>query len=166
MRCVVAGPREREFLKALLDYDLCSGCGRAIDEVPKVRLCFSPSTGRLRYVDDGAEPIMTVRASDMHVIPRRPLAEVLHRLLPYPRLRVVVVDEVAMDVACSHTLFARHVLYLDPELRSGDEALLVDESDNLLGIATLRLGFHETMFFTRGPAGILRERVVNCEDQE
>jgi len=143
----------------LLDYNLVPGAGNALDYFDTLELCFSETTAKLRYVKSEWGTIMTIRAGDMHVIPRIPLALTLQRIVPHPKLRVVVADEIADDIPEGGTVFSRHIIEIDSELRAGDEALLVNEHDRLIGVVTLRLSPQEILFFTQGAAGILRERI-------
>lgn len=160
-----ASDTDKDFLKMLLDYSLAPGAGNAIDYFDSLELCFSETTAKLRYVKSKQGTIMTIRAGDMHVIPRIPLALALHKVIPYPKLRVVVVSEIADDISEGGTVFSRHIIEIDDELRAGDEALLVDEHDRLIGIITLRLSPQEILFFTRGAAGVLRERIEKVLEQ-
>lgn len=86
-------------------------------------------------------------------------AERLRAALEEPLGRVYVMNDVAPFIAEGGTAFAKHVVRVDPEVRAGDEVLLVDEDDNLLGTGKARLGGVEMLSFETGPAVDSREGV-------
>lgn len=106
----------------------------------------------------GNEIAFTLRASDYVVIPHPPLARLLHRYAPFPRYRIVVVEEMARDVLEGYTVFARHVIQCDEDVRRGDEVLIVDEHDNLLACARALLDCEAMITCTRGAAASIRFR--------
>jgi len=120
--------------------------------------CFSKITNNLRLIlSDDREPIATIRASNGAIIPKLRLAFEIKALIPYPQMRVVVVNEMSSEVKGS--VFARHVIFVDPEIRAGDEVLVVDENDTLIGVGRALLNSDEMMQFIRGVAVKLREMV-------
>jgi predicted RNA-binding protein (TIGR00451 family) len=156
-----ATDEEVEVLRALADYQFGLGVGAAVIPArPLLRV--SRRTGRVRAVIDPVEGVVfTVRASTYTLVPTVLGATRLHRALPFPRLRCVVVNEVADEVVARRsTVFSRHVLLIDESLRPGDEVLVVDESDRLLCVGTLRLSPAEVMEFIRGAAIRVRACVV------
>jgi len=157
----VATDEEVEVLRAIADYQFGLGVGAAvIPDKPLLRV--SRRTGRVRAVVDPEEGVLfTVRASTYTLIPTILGATRLRRALPFPRLRCVVVNEVADEVVARRsTVFSRHVLLIDESLRPGDEVLVVDESDRLLCVGTLKLSPTEVMEFIRGAAIRVRACVV------
>ncbi|MEM4435221.1 MAG: PUA domain-containing protein, partial [Sulfolobales archaeon] len=89
-------------------------------------------------------------------------ALLLHRAAKYPRLRCVVVSDVVKDlVERGSSVFSRHIMYLDEELRAGDEVLVVDESDKLLCTGTLKLSPLEVLEFIRGSAVRIRACILD-----
>jgi len=125
-------------LKALLEYQFGKGAGRLLDGYVKVRR--SPSTGRVREVYADGLLVGTVRASDGFFVPSFEGAEKLLRVLPYPRLRVVVPDDIAEFTAMGRTVFCKHVIDIDPEIRPGDEVFVVNTSGRLVALGKAVLG--------------------------
>lgn len=110
------------------------------------------STGRLRYLYAGKERLATVRAGDGMLTLSMLGAERLHSALPAPRLRVVVSDEAAPFIARGGNVFARHVVAVDPEVRAGEELLVVDGQDRLLATGRAALSPEEMLQIRRGAA--------------
>lgn len=83
-------------------------------------------------------------------------AELLHAVLRPPRLRVTVSEEVAPLVATGRTVFAKHVVVADPEIRPAEEILVVDPHDKLLASGKALLNGREMVAFKTGVAVVVR----------
>ncbi len=153
-----ASKEELSFLRVILNYQL--GENIAHEVIPEGTLLkISRNTGKIReiFTPEGV-PIASVVAATYTLNLKLYAARRIKELLPFPRLRVVVVNEVAEDVVENEsTVFARHVLMIDEELRAGDEVLVVDESDRLLCVGRLVLSPAEVLHFIRGAAVKVRE---------
>ncbi len=110
------------------------------------------STKRLRYLYSGKERIATVRANDGLLTLSLVGAKRLHGFFAAPRLRVAVSGEAAPFVATGGNVFARHVIAVDPEIRAGEEVLVVDGQDRLLATGRAVLAPEEMLQIKRGLA--------------
>lgn len=113
-------------------------------------------TGRLRYLYSGKERIATVRAKDGLLTLSMLGAVRLHSFFPAPRLRVTASDDAAPFVVKGGNLFARHVIGLDPDIRAGEEVLVVDGKDQLLATGKAVLAPEEMLQMKRGVAVLIR----------
>jgi conserved protein with predicted RNA binding PUA domain len=109
-------------------------------------------TRRLRYLYCAKDRIATVRASDNLLTLSMLGATRLHAFFEPPRLRVVASDDAAPFVAKGGNLFAKHVQCVDPEVRAGEEVLVVDSQDRLLATGTTVLAPEEMLQIKRGLA--------------
>lgn len=134
VRAKLTNPREEELreLRALLVYQFGKGSDELLNEIVEVRK--SPLTGRIREVYVNGELVGTIRASDGFFVPTLKGAEKLLSLLPYPKSRVVIPKDVAEYVAERRSVFCKHVIAADKELRPGDETLIVDDEGRLVAI--------------------------------
>lgn len=144
-------PSFKELLKlrAIVDYLFDRGVGRALfpDDVRVVK-----TRGRIRQVWLGDEPLCSIRARDGFIVLNRKGAELVHAALKPPRLRVVVRDDVAPFVAQGRSVFAKHVLGADSEIRPAEEVLVVDSNDRLLASGKSLLTGDEIIAFKIGKA--------------
>jgi len=144
-------PNGKELLKlrAVADYQFNRGVGKTLfpDRVTVVR-----GNGRIRQVWLDGEPLCAIRASDGLIILNRKGAELLHSALVPPKMRVVVNDDAAPLVGSGKTAFAPHVTEADPEIRPGDEVLVVDGKNRLLASGTALLSGTEMIMFNHGVA--------------
>ncbi len=113
-------------------------------------------TGRLRYLYSGRERIATVRAKDGLLTLSMLGAGRLHSFFAAPRLRVTASDDAVPFVVKGGNLFARHVLGLGPDIRAGEEVLVVDAKDQLLATGKAVLAPEEMLQIKRGVAVLIR----------
>ncbi|MCD6324227.1 MAG: hypothetical protein J7L55_03875 [Desulfurococcales archaeon] len=157
-----ATPEELRFLRAIADLQLRREIGHLL--FPEgVLLRISRNTGKIREVlTPQGRSIATVVASTYTLHLRLWAAIDLLKVHGPPWLRAVVADEVAEDVVNSKSsVFARHVLAIDDELRPGDEVVVTDESDKPLCVGRLVLSPEEVLHFIKGVAIKVRECVGN-----
>ena len=145
--CLIMNPHLRKS-RIIADYQFGRGAGVALfpDDVA-FRLS---TTGRIRQILHREERIATLRASDNRFTLGKLGALRLHAFLPPPGMRVVVNSDAAPFVREGKTAFARHVVDADPDIRSGDEVLVVDENDVLLATGQAKLCASELLPFERG----------------
>lgn len=152
-------PTTKEMLKlrAVADYLFDRGTGLALfpDGVRVVK-----SRGRIRQVWLRGKPLCAIRASDGFIVLNRKGAELLRKALKPPRLRVVVSDDAAPFVARGKTVFAKHVVSADPEIRPAEEVLVVDRRDRLLASGRALLAGEEMVAFEVGKAVRVRRGVL------
>ncbi len=144
-------------VRTIADYQFGRGAGRILfsDEVT-----FQLSTTkRVRQILLHNERIATVRAKDGMLTLSIKGAARLHGFLPYPAQRVVVNSDAAPFVSKGKTAFARHVVAVDPDIRAGQEVLVVDESDRLLATGKAVLSAIEMQDFKKGIAVDVRSGI-------
>lgn len=105
--------------RTIADYQFGRGSGSAL--FPDGTTYSLSKTRRLRYLYWEEERVATVRARDNLLTLSMIGAKRLHDLFCSPRLRVVASDDAAPFIAKGGNLFARHVIAVDPEIRSGEE---------------------------------------------
>ncbi|RLG79995.1 MAG: pseudouridine synthase [Thermoprotei archaeon] len=154
-----AQEEELRCLRAIANHQFRADIGEKL--FPRgVLLKISKRTGRPREVlTSSGEVIVTLRPSTFTFNLTLYSGRIIHACTEPPKLRVVVVNEVANDVKLGGSVFARHILRVDEELRAGDEVIIVDEDDRFLCVGRLVLSPYEIMHFIRGPAAKLRECV-------
>jgi 7-cyano-7-deazaguanine tRNA-ribosyltransferase len=139
----------RRQVNALLRWEYGPTVASAMDA--SVRGERSRRTGRLRAISAEGQPWFVVGTDGIarptffgasHVLP----------LLTEGRGQVVVAEDAASFVARGRSLFARFVLRADPTLAPGASALLIDRSDQLLGVGRMLLAPHEISHLHRGVA--------------
>ncbi|MET1124911.1 MAG: PUA domain-containing protein [Archaeoglobaceae archaeon] len=144
-------------VRVIADYQFGRGAGRAL--FPESCKFLLSTTGKVRQVIDGGVRIATLKADTGWLTLSVEGARRLHRHFPYPRLRVVVMDEVSDFVAEGKSVFAKHVVEVDENIRANDEVLVVNTKDELLATGVAVLSAFEMIEMQRGVAVRVRQGV-------
>jgi 7-cyano-7-deazaguanine tRNA-ribosyltransferase len=123
----------------------------------EVELVTSKRTGKLRNVLVDGEHVLSMRARDGMYTLKLPGARRLHEAWGAPRLRVIVNEDAAPFAREGRSQFAQFVVDADPDLRPGDEVLVVDEADRLLAVGRTNMNRKELLSFAKGVAVKARE---------
>ncbi|MEM0240765.1 MAG: PUA domain-containing protein [Candidatus Nezhaarchaeales archaeon] len=158
-----------EFLTRLVklraDYQFGVGAGEALAS-RGLKVETSKRTGKPRYVYDSEGRLLaTVRWGDGFLALTIEGAKLLHKHFKRPKLRVVVKSEVRDFIRRGRSVFAKHVIDVDPEIRCGDEVLVVDQEDNLLAVGRAMLSSYEMRAFNSGVAVKVRRGVESEGDK-
>ncbi|MBC7086277.1 MAG: pseudouridine synthase [Methanomethylovorans sp.] len=149
-------------VRTIADYQFGKGCGEVL--FPDGVTFLLSRTNRVRQILHNGVRIATVRARDGMLTLSIAGAIVLHRILPFPSYRVVVCEDAAPFASKGKTVFAKHIISMDSELRAGEEVLVVDVSDKLLATGQLLLSPHEALSIGRGAAVDIRNGINEEKD--
>ncbi len=145
-------------VRVIADYQFGKGAGRVLFP-DSCRFVLSPKTGKIRQIKDGGVRIATLKADSGWFSLSIEGARRLHRAFEYPKLRVVVLRDVGDFIAMGRSVFAKHVVDVDMDIRANDEVLVVDEDDRLLATGKAVLCAKEMLEFKRGVAVSVRQGV-------
>jgi len=151
-------PSESEILrlKAIADYQFGWPAGDFLfPHENQIIVGVSPATRRIREVYDSEGLIAVLRAHDYYYSLSLLGADRLRRGFPPPRLRVVVK---ALREKMK-TIFAHDIIDVDINFRAGDEVIIVDTEDRLLGVGRLRLSPADILSKVSGEAVRVRKLV-------
>lgn len=138
-------------IKMIADYQFGAGAGEGLFN-EDVKIVKSRKTGKIRHVYDDEELIATLRASDGVFVLAREGARRLHRILPYPKNRVVVNEDAEPFAREGKSIFAKFVINCDIDIHAKEEVLIVNEQDQLLAFGKSILNGKEILDFNTGQA--------------
>jgi uncharacterized protein with predicted RNA binding PUA domain len=144
-------------VRIIADYQFGRGAGDAIFP-DNVEFKMS-TTGRVRQILVDEKRIATVRAQDGVLTLGIEGAMRLHGFLKFPQNRVVVNSDAAPFVSKGKNAFARHVVNVDPDIRAGEEVMVVDDKDNFLATGKAVLCALEMTAFKKGMAVEIRNGI-------
>ena len=151
-------------VRVIADYQFGAGAGKGL--FPDGCGFILSQTGRVRQVLLGDDRLATLRARDGRLTLSFAGAARLREAIPPPAYRVGIVPSVSEFIADGKTAFAKHVVAADPEIRAGDEVLLVTGDDGLLATGMALLSGAEMLSFKYGPAVKIREgRESRCTQE-
>jgi len=145
-------------IRSIANYQFGKGVGERLFP-NNVEVVFSKRTKRVRQILLNGKRLATLRAKDGLFTLSIYGADRLHKHFPYPHLRFVMNKEASLFIAQGKTAFARHVVAVDPEIRAGEEVILVDENDKLLATGKTLLCASEMLYFKKGVAVYVRQGV-------
>ncbi|TFG30324.1 tRNA guanosine(15) transglycosylase TgtA [Candidatus Thorarchaeota archaeon] len=117
---------------------------------------FSRSTGKIRHVIRGEDILFTMVPTTGLLTPTFKGGEELLKMTIPEEYIVTMQDDVAEFVADGKSALAKFVKHASPNLRAGEEVLVVDEQHNLLGVGRALLSGLEMRAFSRGVAVAIR----------
>ncbi len=148
--------RELVMLRAIADYQFGWPAGDYL--VPdNVVVAVSPSTRRIREIHGEEGLLAVLRAHDyMYSLSLHGAQRLLKGFKP-PRLRAIVKTSSLDVILRRKSVYASDIVEVDEELRVGDEVVVVNEEDKLVGVGRLRLSPVEISCGCRGEAIRLRK---------
>ena len=150
---------DQEKIIAIGDYQFGADAGNALFN-GKIEIEKSKKTGKIRHIYSNNELIANMRASDSYFVLAKEGAKRLHRMMKFPKNRVVVNKDSEPFVREGKSVFSKFVIECDVNLRANDEILIVNENDDLLGFGKSLLNHNEVMSFKTGQAIKTRKGII------
>ncbi|MGQ0797195.1 MAG: tRNA guanosine(15) transglycosylase TgtA [Methanobacteriota archaeon] len=162
LRARAPGPRSVDWnvlrIRATADVQFGRGAAEALLG-GEVRYVVSKNTGKVRNVIVDGEHVLSLRAEDGLFTLKAGGARRLWKAFPRPQLRVIVDPDAVPFARDGKNVFAKFVVDADPDLRPGDEVLVVSPDDDLCAVARAAMNRREMLAFRRGVAAHVREGV-------
>lgn len=148
-------------IRCIADYQFFPGIGNKL--FPKeITISRSPKTGKIRFIYLNGNLLSTIRPKDGKITLHVKGAEILLKSIEKPKLRVVILKDIVPFIQRGRNVFAKHVVDVDPNIRPGDEVIIVDPDDNLIAIGRAVLSAKEMLAFRSGIA--VKTRTGNIMD--
>src|SRR2546427_670293 len=145
-------------IRATADFQFGRGAADALF-AGAISYVISRNTGKVRNVLADGEHVVSLRAADGLFTLKAAGARRLAQAFPLPRLRIVVDEDSVPFHREGKNVFAKFVREADPDIRPGDEALVVSPEDELCAVARATMNGREMLAFKRGVAAHVREGV-------
>lgn len=148
-----------ETLRRIADYQLGKGAGDAL-LTNKVEIAFSRTTGRIRYIYMRNRLLATLRPTDGMFSLTIGGAKRLTRKASLERLWIKVSDDAAPFIAKGKSVFAKHIIDADEEIRPREEVIVLRKSGKVLAVGKAVLTGREMKIFGIGLAVHVRRGVA------
>src|SRR5437870_1713438 len=148
-------------IRATADFQFGRGAADAL-LAGTVSYVISKNTGKIRNVHVNGEHVLSLRAEDGLFTLKAAGARRLSNAFSAPTLRIVVEEDAVPFHREGKNVFAKFVREADPEIRPGDEALVVSPHDELCAVAQATMNRREMLAFKRGVAAHVREGVPHA----
>jgi len=146
-------------IRSVADYQLGKGAGKVLFP-DMVNIVFSKRTGRIRHVYLQRKLLATLRPTDGIFSLTVAGAERLLRGLKSPRLWVKVQKNAEPFIAEGKSVFAKHVVDADDEIRPQEEVIVINENNRVLAVGRAVLTGKEMKAFKHGVAVKVRRGVL------
>ncbi|WP_231961238.1 MULTISPECIES: PUA domain-containing protein [Sulfolobaceae] len=165
---IAAKAKEEEilYLKEIAEYQFDYDVANALFSSDSTFLIQrSKNTGKIRniFVNNESNLYLVLRAQDM-LFSLTPLsAKVIINSSDFPRHRVVIDSSIESFIREGRNVFAKHVKIADPNIRGGDEVVVVNQNNILVGIGKAKISGEEMMEYKRGVAVHVKRGVMSNE---
>jgi predicted RNA-binding protein (TIGR00451 family) len=138
-------------IRSIADYQYGEGVGSKLFP-DDIKIEYSHSTGRIRYIYLNGERIATLRPTDGLLSLSITAARTLAKNVPSAPCFVTVRQDIAKFVAEGGDVFAAHVVKVDPEIHAKDEVIILDETGQVIAVGRAFLSSLEMTAFKTGVA--------------
>jgi predicted RNA-binding protein (TIGR00451 family) len=138
-------------IRSVADYQLGKGAGKALFP-DKVNIVLSRNTGRIRHIYLDNDLLATLRPTDGMFSLTLAGAKRLMRGVKPSRLLVKVQKDVEPFIANGKSVFAKHVVNADDEIRPQEEVIIIGENNRVLAVGKAVLTGKEIKAFKHGVA--------------
>jgi 7-cyano-7-deazaguanine tRNA-ribosyltransferase len=145
----------RRKLRALLTYQWGENVGELAD-LEDLQIVLSKSTGKIRHCISDGEILFTVVPTTGLLTPTYRGGQELLRVGLDDIYKVIMDSDVSEFVSSGKSALAKFVKHADSSLRAGEEVLVLDEVQNLLGTGRALISGDEMTTFNRGVAVQIR----------
>jgi len=148
-----------EKLRCVADYQFGKGAGKALFEDGKITCKRSRETGKIRYIYRDGELLLSLVPTSGFFTLTIKAAKILLESFKPPKLRVAVNVDAEPFVKRGRSVFSKFVVDNDPEIRPGEEVIVVNREDELLAIGKSILAGTEFSLFKKGVAVKIRKTI-------
>ena len=152
-------PNALQKIRSIADYQF----GRSVGEKlfpNNVEIVYSKRTGRIRHIYLGKKMLATLRPTNgLFSLTITGAKRMIEHVKP-KRLWVRIQEEAIPFVAKGKSVFAKHVIDADKEIRPQEEVIVIDDKDEVLAVGRAILTGEEMTAFKRGVAVRVRRGVA------
>jgi len=146
-------------IRSIADYQFGRGVGNSLFP-NEVRIVYSKKTGKIRHIYLEKELLATLRPTTGLFILTICGAKRMVREVKPLRLWVRIQDDVEPFIAKGRSVFAKHVIDADLEIRPQEEVIVVNGRNAVVGLGRALLSGREMKVFRRGVAVRVRRGVA------
>jgi predicted RNA-binding protein (TIGR00451 family) len=146
-------------IRSVADYQFGRDAGKKLfpDEV---NIVYSKNTGKIRHIHLKKELLATLRPTTGLFVLTLAGAKRLTREVKPMRYWVKIMDEAELFVAKGRSVFAKHVIDADEEIRPNEEVVIINGKSEVLAVGRALLSGKEMKEFSSGVAVRVRRGVA------
>jgi len=152
-------PNALQKIRSIADYQFGVEVGRKLFP-SEVRIVYSKRTGRIRHIYLGEKMLATLRPTDGFFSLTITGAKRIMELTKPQKLWVRIQEEAEPFIAKGKSVFAKHIVDADEEIRPQEEMIVVNKKGEVLAVGKAMLSGKEMKTFGRGVAVRVRRGVA------
>ena len=152
-------PNALQKIRSIANYQFGGGVGRKLFP-SEVRIVYSKRTGRIRHIYLGEKMLATLRPTDGFFSLTITGAKRIMELTKPQKLWVRIQEEAEPFIAKGKSVFAKHIVDADEEIRPQEEMIVVNKKGEVLAVGKAMLSGKEMKTFGRGVAVRVRRGVA------
>lgn len=158
-----AEKEEIEYLREIASYQFSAQIAECLFPQDKIFLIQrSINTGRIRNIlTEDKRLYLVLRAQDNLFSLTEISGSIIKSCSSPPSFRFIVRSDISNFIREGRNVFCKFVINVDPNIRAGDEVLIVDENDNLLAIGKAKVSGEEVKQYKKGLAVIVKRGIKN-----
>ena len=133
------------------------------DDLDRITIQRSRNTNKIRYIYYKEELLLVLRPGNGLFTLTLLSAKKIKEKTVIPRLRIVVLNDIAEFIRKGRNVFCKHVVDIDETLRPLDEVIVVNQGDELLGIGKLKVPVSYVRSFSHGVAVNIRKGIYKSK---
>lgn len=138
-------------IRSVADYQFGKGIGARLFP-DDVQIDYSKNTGKIRYVYLDDKLLATLRpTTGMFVLTIDGAKRIITHVNPL-RMWVKLEDFAESFVAEGRSVFAKHVIDVDPEIQANEEVVVISQKNEVLAVGRAVLSGPEMLAFNKGVA--------------
>ncbi len=154
-------PNALQKIRSIADYQFGKDVGEKLFPL-EVRILYSKKTGRIRHIYFGEKMLATLRPTDgFFSLTISGAKRIIEHIKPQ-RLWVRIQEEAVPFVVKGRSVFAKHVIDTDEEIRPQEEVIVVNRTNDVVAVGRAILSGSEMKAFKKGVA--VRVRRGAAED--
>jgi uncharacterized protein with predicted RNA binding PUA domain len=150
--------------KAITDFQFGKDITNLLfNNIDNILIKRSSATQKIRYIFLENNLILTLRPNNGFFTLSLHSAHIIVKNIAPPKLRVIVLNEISEFIKKGRSVFCKHVIDIDENLRPLDEVIVVNQDDKILAIGRLKLPITYVKSFSRGVAVNVRKGVYKSK---
>ena len=146
-------------IRSVADYQFGKGVGSKFFP-DDIKIVYSKNSGKIRYIFLGEELLATLRPTTGMFILTIAGATRMIKEVNLPTLWVKIEDYAEPFVAKGRSVFAKHVVDSDSEIRPNEEVIVISQKNQVLAVGRALLSGTEMKAFKRGIAVRVRRGIA------
>jgi len=145
-------------IRSIADYQFGKNAGSILFP-EEIEICYSRSTGRIRFIKLNNKRLATLRPTDGLFSISINAGKILAQNKGLFSCFVKVKNEVSEFISKGSDVFAAHILEVDDQIRAQNEVVVIDENNKVLAVGRALLSALEMLSFKKGVAVKVRHGI-------